>query len=131
MYLDLILFFRINPSNDLWYFDLATKNWSKMAANSTIQPPGLSKHTLTIAGNGYLYVFGGSLAHGVFSNSMYRINMSNLSEWELVKSKGGKIEELHVTGHSMVYYEEINALILFGGMYPISKSRNFLNSKYV
>ena len=48
---------------------------------------------------------------------MYRINMSDLSEWELVESKGGKIEELHVTGHSMVYYEEINAFILFGGTY--------------
>ena len=88
-----------------------------MAANSTIKPPGLSKHTLTKAGDGNLYVFGGSLAHGVFSNLMYRINMKNLSEWELVKSKGGKIEELHVTGHSMVYYEEINSFILFGGTY--------------
>ena len=84
--------------------------------NSTIQPPGLSKHTLTKAGDGHLYVFGGSLAHGTFSNLMYRINMSSLTEWELVNPKGGKMEDLHVTGHSMVYYEEINALILFGGM---------------
>ena len=96
---------------------MSTKIWSKKALNSTIKPPGLSKHTLTIAGDGYLYVYGGSLAHGVFSNLMYRINISNLSEWELVESKGGKIEELHVTGHSMVYYEEINAFILFGGTY--------------
>ena len=71
---------------------------------------------MTKAGDGYLYVFGGSLIHGVFSNLMYRINMSTLTDWELVRPKGGKIEELHVTGHSMVYYEEINALILFGGM---------------
>ena len=117
------LFSRIGPSRDLWYFDLSTNTWSEKAVNSTIKPPGLSKHTLTIAGDGYLYVFGGSLAHGVFSNLMYRINISNLNEWELVESKGGKIEELHVTGHSMVYYEEINAFILFGGTY-IFKEKN-------
>ena len=46
--------------------------------------------------------------------------MTTLSEWELVKPKGGKMADLHVTGHSMVYYEEINALILFGGKYSLS-----------
>ena len=101
----------------MWYFDLSTENWSKKAVNSSIKPPGLSKHSLTKAGNGYLYLFGGSLTHGVFNNLMYRIKMSSLSEWELAKPRGGKMEELHVTGHSMVYYEEINALILFGGKY--------------
>ena len=103
----------------MWYYDFSTENWSKKAVNSSIKPPGLSKHSLTKAGNGYLYLFGGSFTHGVFSNLMYRIEMTTLSEWELVKPKGGKMEDLHVTGHSMVYYEEINALILFGGKYSL------------
>ena len=62
----------------------------------------------------YLYIFGGSLSYGEFSNQMYRIHSQNLTEWELIKPKG-KISDLYITGHSMVYYEEQQSLLLFGG----------------
>ena len=79
----------------------------------TFQRLGLSKHTLTLAGD-YLYLYGGSLRYGHFSNQMYRIRTQALSEWERIISK--KMGDLHITAHSMVYYEEINVLMLFGGI---------------
>ena len=102
-------------SHDLWLFNIPNQTWHLKASDSLIKPPGLSKHTLTLAEN-YLYLFGGSLPDGTFSNQMFRINAKNLTEWEKVAAKGGQIEDLHVTGHSMVYYSEIKALILFGGL---------------
>ncbi len=47
---------------------------------------------------------------------MYRIDAQKLDQWELVRPKGGPVEKLFVSGHSMSYYEENNVLILFGGI---------------
>ena len=101
-------------SNRLWHYSISNNEWTLKAQNSLIQPPGLTKHTLTLAGD-YLYLFGGSLEHDGFSNQMFRIESSNLTQWEKLNPKG-KMTELYVTGHSMVYYAELNSLLLFGGL---------------
>lgn len=59
-------------SNELWLFNASAeqheKQWSLRAVNSTIQPPALTRHTITLANQDYLYVFGGSLKTGEFSS---------------------------------------------------------------
>jgi hypothetical protein len=98
-------------SQDLWHFDFQSRQWSLKTTGPT-QPPPLSKHTLNLA-NGYLYLFGGSMTHGKFSNQMYRINATTLEEWEWVQPKGGRLEDLYVTGHRYVNFRlNIQLLII-------------------
>ncbi len=101
------------PSDQLWFFNTTTLTWSLRASFSLTKPPGLSKHSLTMA-KGQLYLFGGSLNHGRFSNKMFKMDAEE--QWEEVIPDGGKVSDLRVTGHSMVYHEEMDALILFGGI---------------
>lgn len=58
-------------TNDLWLFNASAQApenyWSLRATNSSLQPPPLTRHTITLAGE-YLYVFGGSLGNGEFSS---------------------------------------------------------------
>lgn len=58
-------------SNDLWYFNATAVDtdghWRLRATNSTIQPPKLTRHTITRVDD-YLYVFGGGLSNGEFSS---------------------------------------------------------------
>lgn len=101
-----------SSSSDLWLFNLTSHQWSLKAQLSAWKPPALSKHSLTLADD-HLYVFGGSYSNGSFSNSMFRIDL-DLKEWQIIKPKSG--HALHVTGHSMVFYPELQSLILFGGI---------------
>lgn len=58
-------------SDELWLFNVSSaqteQQWSLRAVNSTLRPPPLTRHTLTLAGE-FLYVFGGSLGAGDFSH---------------------------------------------------------------
>ena len=98
-------------SNTLWHYNVTSGTWGIMATGSQMVPPKVYQHTLTLAGD-YLYLFGGTLQHGNFSHQMYRIDLQ-LQQWESVEYPGNP---LYITGHSVVYYEEINVLLLFGGI---------------
>lgn len=58
-------------SNDLWMFNASAQQpedyWILRATNSSIRPPQLTRHSITLAGE-HLYVFGGSLNNGEFSS---------------------------------------------------------------
>lgn len=58
-------------SDELWLFNVTLNEgsgqWERRATNSTVQPPALTRHTITNA-DGVLYVFGGSLRSGEFSS---------------------------------------------------------------
>lgn len=58
-------------SNDLWFFNASAVDtdghWQLRASNSTIQPPKMTRHTITRVGD-HLYVFGGALSNGHFSS---------------------------------------------------------------
>ena len=113
--------------NDLWFFNTTSHRWSIVATESKVKPVPVSKHTLTRA-QGYLYSFGGSEEYGKFSHAMYKIFCGHdsqpiqkgviptLDQWELVEPMGGNTFALRVTGHSMVYHEADNKLVLFGGI---------------
>lgn len=55
-------------SNELWFYNVVTKEWSLRATHSHIRPPPLTRHTLTKANDGWLYLFGGSREDGLFSS---------------------------------------------------------------
>lgn len=54
-------------SSELWLYDAVTNRWTLRALNSTLTPPGLTRHTLT-AVRDELYLFGGSTVEGDFSS---------------------------------------------------------------
>lgn len=64
-------------SNELWFYEVSEGKWSHRAQNSSFQPPGLARHTLTLGPDNNLYVVGGSMLHGYFSSAVYRIKLSS------------------------------------------------------
>lgn len=109
-------------SNDLWLFNASVvetnAHWSLRAWNSTIQPPKLTRHTITRVGD-HLYVFGGSLSNGDFSSRIFRIRLMNdpaAEQWEELHPRGGKQLDVRVVAHTTVHHRPSNSLIVYGGV---------------
>ncbi|CAH0390198.1 unnamed protein product [Bemisia tabaci] len=106
-------------SNELWFYEVSEGKWSHRAQNSSFQPPGLARHTLTLGPDNNLYVVGGSMLHGYFSSAVYRIKLSSVGgdeQWEEIKPRGGKELDYRVTGHSTIYHARSQSLIIYGGI---------------
>ena len=131
-------------SDELWYFEASTKEWSLRATNSSLTPPKLARHTLTLANNGWLYLIGGSRPDGHFSSSVFRIKLSKgkpqwknnmikrvswnncqlfnvffciaggTEQWEEVRAHGGKALDVRVVAHSTIFYS--SSLLVYGGI---------------
>lgn len=104
-------------SNEFWLFNISTKSWSRLALKSSVQPPKLTRHTITfVSSNNFIYLFGGSLENNEFSSQMYRINASLFDQWEFVFPRGGKSYDHRVTAHSTVFHKDSNSLLIYGGI---------------
>lgn len=98
-------------------FNISSKKWTQLAQNSTLQPPKLTRHTLTfVSTNNFFYLFGGSLENNEFSSEMFRINTTLFDEWELVFPRGGKSFDYRVVAHTTIFHEKSNSLIIYGGV---------------
>lgn len=67
-------------SNELWLYNIYSKKWSLRAKNSIIQPPALTRHTLTfVEQTNSVYLVGGSNSEGYFSSKIFciQLNTSN------------------------------------------------------
>uniref|UniRef100_A0A1B0CSP3 Multiple epidermal growth factor-like protein 8 n=2 Tax=Lutzomyia longipalpis TaxID=7200 RepID=A0A1B0CSP3_LUTLO len=110
-------------SSNLWFYNVSNGGgeWTLRAMNSTVKPPALTRHTLTLAGD-YLYLFGGSRDNGEFSSRMFRIKVLGQTEedgdeqWEEVTPRGGKVLDVRVVAHTTVYHKSSNSLIVYGGV---------------
>ncbi|XP_058056317.1 multiple epidermal growth factor-like domains protein 8 [Anopheles bellator] len=108
-------------ANDLWLYNVshAGGTWSERALQSSVRPPALTRHTLTLAGD-FLYVFGGAMEDGDFSSKLYRIRVSGADgirdQWEEVIPRGGKSLDVRMVAHTTVYQRSTNSLIVYGGM---------------
>lgn len=74
-------------SDELWLYDTELKSWSLRAPVFTRRPPPLTRHSLTAAHQGWMYLFGGSTSAGEFSSAMWRAKLGdspNLDVWEEV-----------------------------------------------
>lgn len=107
-------------SNELWFFNISSKEWSLRANQSAFIPPKLSRHTLTFVGlNNFVYLVGGALENGEFSSRMFRVKMSNDAEeeqWEEIFAHGGKTLDYRVVAHTTNYHDESGSLIIYGGI---------------
>ena len=63
-------------SSELFYYDAIRNEWSLLANQSRFRPPSLTRHTLSVVNESWIYIFGGSLPNGQFSSSMYRIHIN-------------------------------------------------------
>ena len=101
-------------SNDLWFFNVSTNQFSERAVNSTIIPLAVTGHTLTSV-ESWVYLFGGKGEDRVLIDYMYRIDIEKSEQWERVYFKGGNFPRKRLVGHSTVYHRESKSLVVFGG----------------
>lgn len=106
-------------ANDLWYYNVQTRQWQLRARLTNLIPPRLTRHTLTCANN-VIYLFGGSTENGEFSSALYSIELlSDLDEsWQEIKPRGGKQLDVRVVAHTTTYHPHTNSLIIYGGIVP-------------
>ncbi|KAG7161272.1 Multiple epidermal growth factor-like domains protein 8-like [Homarus americanus] len=114
-------------SNELWLYNTTMDEWrllegkeesvsDETSAKDDNVPPGLMYATLTLVDNSWLYLFGGSLEHGEFSNCMYRMNLEGDRIWKKVIVRGGNELEVRVIGHSTVFHVPSRSLLVYGGI---------------
>lgn len=104
----------ISYSNELWYYNATSGNWTLCAQNSSVYPLRLSGHTLTKVED-ELYLFGGKTEDGQFVSNIYKINGHSPDQWEIVEPLGGKSALRRLVGHSTVYHKESKSLLIYGG----------------
>jgi N-acetylneuraminic acid mutarotase len=104
-------------ANDLWFYDVHSRKWHQRALLSEVQPPPLTRHTLTAAGD-VVYLFGGSTEDGEFSSRLFSIRLSSDGgeQWHEVRPRGGKELDVRVVAHSTVYHSPTNSLLVYGGI---------------
>lgn len=102
-------------SNELWFFDTISGNWSLLDFNNSSQPPGLSGHSMTLADD-VIYIIGGKKSNGQYSSDIYSINASSPQSWSMVKLVGGRTRHRLLHGHSAVYHQESSSIIIYGGI---------------
>ena len=84
-------------SNELWLYNTTLDEWrliegrpqskdDPVSVEDADFPPGLMYATLTLVDETWLYLFGGSLQHGEFSNQMYKINLEGDRVWQKVSA---------------------------------------------
>ncbi|XP_063423029.1 multiple epidermal growth factor-like domains protein 8 [Mytilus trossulus] len=116
-------------SNDLWFYDTSSDNWTQKATNSSLQLEKLMDHTLTYA-NGWLYVIGGKKEDGLFSSDIFRINETDCESWEKLKMSGDRRLSRMVSGHTAVFHSVSNTILVYGG-YRSKYSKYVVLSGYV
>ncbi|XP_068203463.1 multiple epidermal growth factor-like domains protein 8 [Palaemon carinicauda] len=114
-------------SNELWLYNTTLDEWRHLEGRAQIKdepgsdddinfPPGLMHASLTLVDESWLYLFGGSLQHGEFSNAMYRINLDGERVWEKVIVLGGNELDVRLVGHSTVFHTASRSLLVYGGI---------------
>ena len=101
-------------TDELWFYNTTSEIWVLKSLDSSVKPKALSGHTLTAVRN-WLYVIGGKTDERVSSDHLFRISAIYADAWELVGVKGGSYPPKRLVGHSTVYHQESNSLIVFGG----------------
>jgi len=108
-------------NNELWMFNISSLSWI-LEKNSNLNPIVISQHAASVVTEGnekFLYVYGGKTTKNseiLFSSTIYRFRWSTKS-WEKVYVNNGDTSQtlLQRAGHSMVYDNFSNTLLVFGG----------------
>jgi hypothetical protein len=64
-------------SNELWFYNVHSKKWFLRAQNSIVQPPALTRHTVTfVEQTNSIFLVGGSNSKGYFSSKIFCIQLN-------------------------------------------------------
>lgn len=101
-------------SSDLWLYNVAKREWTReLASPAGDTAPAVALHSLTAGDGNWLYVFGGRVAGGAFSDALYRVNPREGSRWERVGRPGMVPPSV---GHAAVFHAESRSLLVHGGV---------------
>jgi N-acetylneuraminic acid mutarotase len=106
--------------SDLHIWDASGRRWLKALRNGEV-PSDRGRHTMTLVGNGSLYVFGGSNQDGQKRNDLFLLNADTLF-WTKLTPNGPRPPRRE--GHTTVAYQ--NSLFVFGGY----TDRGYANDLY-
>lgn len=77
-------------SNELWFYNIYSKKWFLRAQHSVMQPPALTRHTLTfVEQTRSVYLVGGSNSKGYFSSEIFCIQLNiggNIFVYSIINS---------------------------------------------
>ncbi|XP_067940520.1 multiple epidermal growth factor-like domains protein 8 [Watersipora subatra] len=95
-----------------WRFCFDTMSWTQLPD----LPDSLTDHTLTSVDT-FLYIVGGLNSQQEFSQSIIRYDTLSGpgGSWEDVIIRSGNSKYYSLAGHSTVYHQDSNSLIIFGG----------------
>jgi len=101
-------------NDELYVYNISNGEWIELKDPSI---PALMYHSMTRTASQEIFVYGGGTPAGGFSSALYRFNEDSPSKWSVVQSSCcGKAVQRSVLGHSMTFWPDKNALILFGGV---------------
>ena len=131
-------------TNDLWLFNVTTKQWLRKATISKLNPPAVMMHSLLCIGNFLNYqkvlqlwqhkmflnsdnqkiiLFGGQNQWLESNSNIFSITLSEKpdnEQWTLIRPKNTLEHQIAVFGHSCVHYPATNSLIVIGGYTKLS-----------
>lgn len=90
--------------NDFWRFSITNQRWREIEISSTIRPPALTGHTLTLIKDGdhdILVLIGGFSLSSGFNQHTYVFNLTT-SHWHILDTIGQS--PIGIYGHSSVYH---------------------------
>lgn len=101
--------------NDFWKFSIINQRWREVDVGSSVRPPPLTGHTLTLIKDGehdILVLIGGFSPMKGFSQHTYIFNLTT-AHWSILDTFGQS--PIGVYGHSAVYHSLSQSVYIFGG----------------
>lgn len=101
-------------SNQLWFYDIAGRLWSK---SNAINITARAFHATAMVDSRWLYVFGGQLSHESLSSDIYQVDLTaNVLQFHLVAPINVKPKRTRLAGHRAVYHPAYRSVVIFGGL---------------
>ena len=105
-----------NISNELWMWNTLSEIWTLLTRSCSVQPFGVTGHTLTVVDDYFLYLFGGRTNDGTFLSKMFIYDTRNSSScWQPIVARGGRDAYHQLVGHTAVFHRESRSILVFGG----------------
>lgn len=115
--------------NDFWKFSITNQRWREIGISSSIRPPPLTGHTLTLIKDGdhdILVLIGGFSLTSGFNQHTFVFNLTT-SHWNILDTTGSG--PIGIYGHSSVYHSISQTLYVFGGVMFQTNERIGMSNK--
>lgn len=115
--------------DDFWKFSIANQRWRAVEIRSSLRPPPLAGHTLTLIKDGdldILILIGGFSPINGFNHLVYIFNLTT-SQWSVLKAIG--TSPIGIFGHSTVFHTASQSIYVFGGYAFQHNGRNEMSNR--